>query len=157
MTTGLRRLRQGMEDEAPIHYEGLPLRPAFRMGARVGSVVLIVSGIAGMSRGDGTLLEAVGAAAGAVGVVLLILSWRFRLYEIIATDRWLILRCGPLRHRLGREDVAVGPARPASSWRRLYSDREAALASEAHGRRLLFPVDGHTELRRLTGDGEAPR
>jgi len=149
MTAQIRRLREGVDDEVPIHYEGMELRPIVRAGARIGGSAAAMLGILGMVRGAGTPLEPAGALLGALGVVVVILSWRFRRFEIVAGDRWLILRCGPVRHRFGRSDVAVGDVGPAGSWRRLYSDREVAMGHASSGRTLRFPINDVEELRRV--------
>ncbi|HHQ48921.1 MAG TPA: hypothetical protein ENK19_08585, partial [Acidobacteria bacterium] len=151
MTTALRRLRQGIDDEAPLHYEGMELRPAVRTGARLGGALAAGIGIFGMVRGAGALFEPVGALLGAVGVVVMILSWRFRLFEIVVGERWLILRCGPVRHRFGRSDVAVGPAWRATSWRRLFAEHEVVVTNHAHGVEYRCPIVDAEELRRVTG------
>ncbi len=152
MTAQIRRLREGIEDEAPLHYEGLPLRRPVRVAAWSGGILMVVLGVLGMTRGSGSALEPIGATLGALGVVLLILSWRFRLFEIIVGNRWLIVRCGPVRNRFGRSDVAVGEDRPADSWRRLYGGREATLSRFSHGPALVVPVNDLEGLRSVVSD-----
>jgi hypothetical protein len=81
-------------------------------------------------------------------VVLLILFWRFRLFEVVVGERWLIVRCGPVRHRFGRNDVSLGEDRPASSWRRLYGEREVTVRRLSHDSTLVIPVGDVDGLRR---------
>ena len=152
MTAQIRRLREGIEDEAPIHYEALPLKSGARGSALLAGGLAVIAGVAGMTRGSGTILEPAGALVGALGVVLLILSWRFRLFEIIVGGRWLIVRCGPVRHRFGRSDVILGEQGPASSWRRLYSGRQVTLSRFSAGRPLFIPVKDVEALRAVVGE-----
>jgi len=158
MTAGIRRLREGLDDEVPLHYEGLPLRAGVRIAAWAGGFGLVVTGILGMTRGGGTALEPVGAFLGALGVVSVVVPWRFRLHELIAGERWLIVRCGPIVHRFGRTDVEIGADGPASSWRRLYGGREVPLRALSHDSPLTVPVDDIGGLREVVarGSGDGP-
>ncbi len=155
MGAGIRRLREGVDDEAPLYYEGIPLRPAVRVAAWTSGALMTVVGIWWMTRG-GAFLEPAGTVLGAAGVVVIILSRRFRLLEIIVGDRWLIVRCGPVRRRFGRRDVELGPERTARSWRRLYGDREIQVRGFSHPAGIMVPVRDTAELRSLTGHRLAP-
>jgi len=148
MAPRIRTLREGIEDEAPIHYEGLPLRASVRRLVLPGGVTMVLLGLLGMIRGTGTVFEPAGAVLGALGVVALILSRRFRLFEIVVGDRWLIVRCGPIRHRFGRDDVSLGEDRPASSWRWLYGEREMTIGRLSNEPALAIPVADVDGLRR---------
>ncbi|NOZ94578.1 MAG: hypothetical protein GXP47_07565 [Acidobacteria bacterium] len=155
MGAGIRRLREGVDDEAPVYYEGIPLRPAVRAAAWSLGVLMTVVGIWWMAR-DGAFLEPAGTVLGAAGVVLLILSWRFRFLEIIVGDRWLVVQCGPVRRRFGRRDVELGPERPAGSWRRLYGDREIQVRGFSHPTGITVPIRDAAELQGLTGHPDPP-
>ncbi len=150
----LRRLRASELDELPRHYEGMVLRPAARLTGWLLALALVAWGVGAMVRGTGGWLEAAGAAAAAMGGVMLVALVRLRRYEIIVGDRWIRVGAGPLAHRFGRHGTRTGGCRPATSWRRLYASTQLVLRAPAGGPVLAVPVRDAAELEAVLVGGE---
>ncbi len=153
----LRSLRASDRDELPRHYEENRLRPGVRTAGWVLALVLVAWGVAAMVRQAGAWFEAAGAAAAAVGGMLLVALVRFRSHEVVVGDRWIRMGTGPLVHRVGRLDVRVGELRPARSWRRLYAPTEVEVEVPGWGVVLVVPsrdARGLGEAVREAGAGE---
>jgi hypothetical protein len=146
MSVDLRRLRGRDVDEAPHHYECVPLRSSVAILGWCLGPALACTGVTGMVLGAGSLLEVAGAAAAAASGVVIFALIRLKRFEITLGKRWLELALGPVRHRLGSDGVKVGEVRKACSWRRLYALEEIVLQLEAHGRATAVPSRRAHEL-----------
>lgn len=125
-------------EEIPHHFEAIPLARPVRLLGWPAGILGFVGGVTAMVALAGSWAELAGAAVASLGSLTVFGLIRFRRYEIVVGSRWVEAGTGPLRHSLGREGLVVGPAQPATSWRRLYTDREVPITS--YGRTVRVPT-----------------
>ncbi len=152
MERGLRKLRSSKIEDVPEFYEAVVLRPMITAAGWITGVVAIVGGVVLMAGGGAPWLENAGAAAGTVGALIVFGLLKFYRCELLLGKRWLMIRIGPVRHRLGLEAFESLHVRPARFWRRLFSHVEAELRLPSPNRALVFPTkDPETLQRELEG------
>ncbi len=135
------------ESEAPEHWEAAELRPALRAAGWALAVVGGVGGVLLMARGPGPL-EAVGVVAALLGIGAAFLVVRLRRFETVVGARWFEAGAGPFNRRVGRHGLGDLTVRPATSWRRLYADREVVVVIQHSGEELAVPSAEPEELLR---------
>ncbi len=142
-----------MEDEIPLHFEGVPLRPWLEFSGWPVALGCAAAGVVTAARAAGPAVEALGVLLVAVGSVLIAALVRCRRYETVITRRLVSGGAGPLRHRVPVGFIDRLQAREASSWRRLYAARELVVEIAYGGRRFVIPSADPEEL--VTAIGEA--
>jgi hypothetical protein len=134
------------DDEVPRHYEGVPLRPwILAVGWPVGAVCA-VGGVVLAGKVSVFAAELLGVLAAAIGGVTIVALLRCRRFEIVLGARLLTVGAGPLRRRVPVGLIDRVEERAATSWRRLYSDREVAAYLAVGDRVLVFPSGEPVEL-----------
>jgi hypothetical protein len=142
----LRVARERDEDEAPRHFEGVLLKTPVRVAGWVVGCCSTLGGIVLMVKMQGSVVELVGAAGAAAGVIALFLLVRCRRFETVLTEQWLMAGAGPLSHRVPRQLMGQARVRAATVWRRLYADREVVVEVPAGSRRVVLPSAEPEEL-----------
>ena len=132
-----RRTRE--QSEIPLHFEKMRLRTIIEAAGWLMAALLTTVGIALAVREASWSTEALGVVAAAVGGATMVGVVRCRYYETVVDRRYVTGRAGPLGDRLPVGMVAESTARPASSWRRLYADREVVLRTPGEDRELVVP------------------
>ncbi len=112
----------------------------------------MILGTGGMVVGEGTPLEAAGAAVAALGIVALVGAVRCRRWTISIGAEWILSENGPFRRAIPRRSVEGVAVRPATGLRRLYARREAVLALPASGHRFVLPSQEPEVLVAVLGD-----
>ena len=127
------------KDDIPLHFEGVRLRPAVEGGGWLIAAVLTVGGVGLAATAGGWAAEAFGVAAAGIGGAGLVGLVRCRQFETVLNRRFLSGAAGPLRGRLPVGFIEGVAIRAATSWRRLYSDREVVVETPSHIRTLVVP------------------
>jgi hypothetical protein len=137
------------EDEIPIHFEGMPLRISIQAFGWPLALVCAVGGVILAGRAPVFALELSGAIAAAMGGVMIVALVRCRRFEIVLGARLLTVGAGPLLRRIPVGLIDRTEERAATSWRRVYADRELVLQLRAGTREVVFPCDQPEELRSM--------
>jgi len=127
------------DDEVPLHFEGVPLKPWVQAVGWPLGVVCAVGGVALAGRASEFGAELFGVVAAALGGVMIVALVRCRRFEIVLGARLLTVGAGPLLRRVPVGLIDRVEERAAASWRGLYSDREVAASLTVGGRVLVFP------------------
>ncbi len=127
------------KDDIPLHFEGARLRPAVEGGGWLIAVVLTAGGVGLAATAGGWAVEAFGVVAAGIGGAALVGLIRCRQFETVVNRRFLRGAAGPLRGRLPVGFIEGVAVRAATSWRRLYSDREVVVETPSHVRTLVVP------------------
>jgi hypothetical protein len=141
----LRELREQEREDAPRHFEGVPLRSGVRGlvwligGALAGSGVLLIIMTSGSD------LEPLASAMTCVGGLALLTVARCRRAETVLGKRWLKIKTGPFAKRIAIDLITTISARPATRWRRLYCDNEVAL-DLGTGEQIALPSRNPEEM-----------
>jgi hypothetical protein len=145
------------KDELPIHFEGLGLKPALGLVGWPLGVLGAFAGTALVAAGSSFALEILGVlVAGCCGLILVALL-RCRRFEIVLGTRMLMVAAGPIRRRVPVGYIETMEIRRASSWRRLYADRELALGLRVGTESVVFPSEEPEELIRAVESEQAER
>ncbi|MCP4896412.1 MAG: hypothetical protein GY906_05500 [bacterium] len=142
----LRIAREDDREEIPIHFEGVPLKPAIRLAAWPSSLVCAIGGIALMVMRPGWVIEVGAALVAAIGVVLITALVRCRRYEMVVGEKWFFSTLGPFKRHIPLQLVEGAFERPAESWRRLFADRELVLQVPVGTGEDPFPTRDPGEL-----------
>jgi hypothetical protein len=143
------RKRSLQDDEIPLHFEGMYLKTWIQVIGWPFAMICVIGGVTVAGNASGFAAELSGAAAAAIGGVLIVALVRCRRFEIVLGARVLTVGAGPLLRRVpvGLIDrVAEGTA---TSWRRLYADGELVLRLAAGSREIVFPCQQPDELRSM--------
>lgn len=126
-------------DEVSLHYEGLRLRQwiVWAGWPLALAVALTGAGLVGVLRNP--LADVVGLLLAVVGGLAIAGLARCRSFEIVIGTRLVTTIAGPLQRRVPVGVLEHRELRPASSWRRLYADRELVLDLPAHGETFILP------------------
>jgi hypothetical protein len=120
------------DHEVPLHYEGISLKTwTLVVGWPLG-LVSAVGGVVLAGKASGFAVELIGVIAAAL--------------EIVLGARLLTVGAGPLLRRVPVGLIDRVEERAATSWRRLYSDRELAANLTVGDRVLVFPSDEPQEV-----------
>jgi hypothetical protein len=134
------------DHEVPLHYEGISLKTwTLVVGWPLG-LVSAVGGVVLAGKASGFAVELIGVIAAALGGVLIVALLRCRRFEIVLGARLLTVGAGPLLRRVPVGLIDRVEERAATSWRRLYSDRELAANLTVGDRVLVFPSDEPQEV-----------
>jgi len=147
----LRRALADDDVEVPDHFEGVPLKGIVRLVGWLAGSFLAAGGIALMVLAAGSAVEALGAVCAATGTIALAAVIRCRRYETQIGRRWITIGAGPLTRRIRRDLVAEHLERPATSWRKLYTDHEVVLTLSVGEHRHIVPTRDPEELRKTLG------
>lgn len=139
------------EDDIPLHYEGVLLKRWVQVAGWPLGVACAVIGVVVAGRGSAFASEVIGVVAAAMGGILIVALLRCRRFEIVLGPRLLTVGAGPLLRRVPVGLVEGLDESTATSWRRLYSDREVAVRLTVADRFLIFPSDDPDELRTALG------
>jgi hypothetical protein len=129
------------ENEIPLHFEGIPLRWWIQTAGWPLGLACAVGGVIVAGKAQVFAVELLGAVAAALGGVMIVALVRCRRFEIVLGARLLTVGAGPLLRRVPVGLVDTVKERAATSWRRLYSDRELALHLTAGSREVIFPCN----------------
>jgi hypothetical protein len=135
------------DGDLPLHFEAAPLKPAV---VAVGWPVAILACAAGVllyARAGSTVVEAAASLLALVGVSLVGGLARCRRYEITLGKRMIELRAGPFRRILPVGTVDAAKAGSATSWRRVFADRELELTLSVSAQKTIVPSNNPDELR----------
>jgi hypothetical protein len=144
------------KDQIPRHYHRVNLKARVMLVGWPLSLALGAGGVALASLSRVLAAEGVGmvlAAAGGVGIVGLI---RCRRFEAVVTARTLETAAGPFRRRVPLAFIDAVTEVPASSWRRLYTDREIRVRLHAGGRAVVVPSTGDGVLLDVLAGTDSP-
>jgi hypothetical protein len=120
-------IRISRRQSIPEHYEAIPLRPAVRALGWSSSSLGIIGGLALAGLAEGGLAEIAGPVVVVLGGVVLAATWQCRLYEVTRGTARIEIGTGPFRDTLATGAMESVAHRPASGWRRCFSDREVVL------------------------------
>ncbi len=140
-------VRIRLDRDLPRHFEASPLKPRVKVVGWLLAVVLCFAGIAAFVGAGSMTVEAAAAVLTLAGGSLAVGLFRCRRYEITVGERMIELRLGPFRSILPAGCVSAASALPATSWRRLFADRELQLELSIGSRRLVVPARDEDELR----------
>jgi len=140
-------VRISRDQDLPLHFEAVALRAPLKVVGWPVGVLTIVAGLTLAGRAGGPLAEAVGAALALVGGTLVVALIRCRRFEVTVGRKLMELRLGPFRRTLPAGSIEAVRVRPATSWRRLFADREAVLRSGIDSRPVILPTGEPEELR----------
>lgn len=137
------------EDEIPLHFEGMYLRAWVKIVGWPLALACAMGGVMVAGKAPGLAVEMAGAIAAATGGVAIVALVRCRRFEIVLGERLLTVGAGPLLRRVPVGLIDRVEERIATSWRRLYADRELALDLSAGTRDIVFPCNQTEELRSM--------
>jgi hypothetical protein len=120
-------IRISRTQSIPEHYESMPLRPPARVLGWSFAVLAIAGGLVVAAVGDGLVAELLGPVVVTVGGVALAAVWQCRKYELTIGTARIETGTGPFRDTLAAGAVASTARRPATAWRKLFSDEEVVL------------------------------
>ncbi len=146
MPVRIRSARAEERVEAPVLWQGCPLRRGVTLGGRVGGAALAAAGVAAMVAGAGGALELVGAAAATAGVVALAASFRCRRLEVALGRERLRVELGPFRRTLAVGLLGSPEVAGSSGWRRWFAGHEVRVEVLASGEVLRIPSREPEEL-----------
>ena len=110
------------------------------------AAVGVVGGTYLVAAGGSFRLEILGVlVAGCCGLALVGLL-RCRRFETVLGTRMLMVAAGPIRRRVPVGYIEGLEWRSASSWRRLYSERELVMQLRVGNRPVVLPCDRPEEL-----------
>ena len=132
--------------DLPLYYEASSLKAHVNVAGWVVGVLATAAGIAGFSRAESTVVEAVAVLLVLIGGTLVVALIRCRRYEVTIGKRMIELRIGPSRRTLPAGCVETATVRRASSWRRLYAPRELVLSLSVDTRSLIVPTHDPDDL-----------
>lgn len=135
-----RRGGAGERADIPLHFESVPLRPPVVAVGWPAAVVGAAGGIALAVIGQDSAAELVGAVLAAAAGVAMIGLVRCRRFDVVVGRKWLQGVAGPIRNRVPVALIEELKGRPATGWRRLYSDTELAIATGRGGSELAMPT-----------------
>ncbi len=125
--------------DIPLHFEVVRLRSVIEASGWLAAVILTTMGIGLAVDAGGWVVESLGVVtAGSAGVAIVGLV-RCRRFETVVNRRFVSGRAGPLVGRLPLGMVVETAARAATSWRRLYCDREVVLHGPGGDQTLTLP------------------
>lgn len=134
------------DDEVPRHYEGVPVKPwVLVIGWPLG-LACAVGGVVLAGKASVFAVEMIGVIAAALGGVTIVALLRCRRFEIVLGARLLTVGAGPLLRRVPVGLIDGVEERAASSWRRLYADREVAAHLTVGDRVMIFPSNDPQEV-----------
>ncbi len=139
MPVAIRSARASDRAEVPQHWEACRLRTGWWLLGLGGGLVAALAGIAGMVLGEGSWMEALGAALAAVGGLVAVAAFRCRRWTVSVGREWVRSELGPFVRTLPRRGIASVSVRPASGFRRLYAQREVAITLAAGSHRFRVP------------------
>ena len=141
----LRAARAQDREEIPLHHEGLVLKTRVAVTSWILALAAAGGGIGVMILKAGAGTEVVGAIVAALGGVSLVALVRCRRHESTISPKWLQIGAGPLSQKVPLELIETIRSQPASSWRRVFADRELVLRLSV-GREVVFPCRETEEL-----------
>lgn len=142
----LRVAREDDREELPIHFEGVPLKRTLKIGGWPLAGLGTVAGIATMAARPGIAIEVFAAVIAAAGVIAVTGLYRCRRFELVVGEKWVFTTLGPFKRHLPLQLIEGASERPATSWRRLYSDREVVLRVPVGSGEDPFPSRAPSEL-----------
>jgi hypothetical protein len=141
--------RRSAKNEIPEHYERLRLAAGPRLGLRAAAVLLVAAALAaGLAPHGSTLLSLAGGALALLAAAAVVAAIRLTACEVIVTRISLKVGFGPFGAAYPVWGVRPGTARPATGWRRLYAQREVAVAIDdpRGGHAIAVPSSETDEL-----------
>lgn len=138
------RVRDRSADDLPRHYEAVRLNPRAAAAGWLAAVLLLAGAVGLPYLAPGGGARAAAGVMGTAAVLLLFGLVRCRCHEVSVGSTWLEIRLGPFHRKPPLGLLTAARARVATSWRRLYADREVVL--ELAGERLLVPSRDPEEL-----------
>jgi hypothetical protein len=139
------------DDEVPLYFEGIPLKTWALVAGWPLGLACAVGGVALAARASGFAAELSGVVAAALGSVMIVALLRCRRFEIVVGARLLTVGAGPVLRRVPVGLIDRVEDRAATSWRRLYSDRELVLGLTAGDRVMVFPSNDQQEFMAAVG------
>ncbi len=140
------------KEDIPHHFESVTVRGWILVVGSMMAVSSIVVGVATAAGARWLLIESLGVALAGFGGVVALLLIRCRRVETVVTKRLLIVSAGPLRRRVPVGFIEGCESRPATSWRKLFADRELFLRVGHDGRDVVVPTVDPVELASAMGD-----
>ena len=131
----------------PLHFDASPLKSWVDFVGWPTALFLCTSGVIVFVRAGSMAVEAAAALLILIGGSLVVALVRCRRYEISISDRLVELRAGPFRRSLPVGCVDAAVAGPATSWRRLFADRELEMTLSVETRTVVVPTRDEDELR----------
>jgi hypothetical protein len=141
------RLRIVRDGDLPLHFEAMPLRTPVLAVGWPAAVLACAAGVGLFVQSTSMTGEALAASLVLVGCSILVALVRCRRYEITVGQRMIDLRVGPFRRILPVGTVEALKAGPATSWRRLFADRELELTLSVNAQKAIVPTNNPDELR----------
>jgi hypothetical protein len=134
-------------DEIPLHFEGLRLRRRIVLAGWPLALAAALAGVtlAGLARDP--LVKTVGLLLGVLAALLIAGLARCRRCEIVVSGRTVTTSVGPLRRQAPVGWLESGGIRRATSWRRLYADRELVFELPDHEQSFILPTAEPEALR----------
>ena len=133
-------------DELPLHFEGVLLKPVIRYAGWPVTAAGMAVGTYLVGTSETVPMEVLGVlTAGWCGLLLVALI-RCRRFETVLGTRMLMMGAGPFKRRLPIGYIENLEPRNATSWRRLYSDRELVLHLRVGDRPIVVPSDHPEDL-----------
>ena len=139
-------VRISRDQDLPLHFEAVALRARLKVVGWPVGLVAIVAGVTLVGRVGSPLAEAVGVVLAMVGGTLVVALIRCRRFEVTVGRKLVELRLGPFRRTLPAGGIQAARVRPATSWRRLFADREAVLRLGIDSRPVIVPTEESEEL-----------
>ena len=134
------------DDEVPLHFEGISLKPWVLVVGWPLGLVCAVEGVVLAGRASGFAVELIGVIAAGLGGLTIVALLRCRRFEIVLGARLLTVGAGPLLRRVPVGLIDSVQERTAASWRRLYSDRELVVRLTVGDRVMVFPSNDPQEF-----------
>jgi len=134
-------------DELPLHFEGFQLRRRLVVAGWPLAVAVAGLGVTLAGTARDPLVSATGLVLGVLGAMLIAGLVRCRRCEIVVGHRTVTTTVGPLRRRVPVGLTEDRSLRSATSWRRLYADRELVLELPDRGEAVVLPTAEPEALR----------
>jgi hypothetical protein len=151
MMVHLRVARSDSREELPLHFEGVPLKSSVKRFGWPAAVLLVALGLVVMVARPGFAFEVCGALVAATGAIVVTGLVRCRRYELVVGEKWFLASAGPMKRHIPVQLIAGVSERPATSWRRLYADREVVVSMPVGEQNEAFPSREVAELFRALG------
>jgi hypothetical protein len=120
-------IRVARQQSIPEHYESIPLRPPVRALGWGAAWLAIAGGLVIAAVAEGLVAELLGPLVVTLGGVLLAAVWKCGRYELTLGTARIELGTGPFRDTLATGAVESTRRRPATAWRKLFTDEEVVL------------------------------
>jgi hypothetical protein len=127
-------------DQLPLYFEGLRLK---RWLAASGWPLAVVGAVVGVTLAGtvrSPLADGAGLVLGVASALVVAGLLRCRRCEIVIGPSLLTFGAGPFRRRVPAAWLEHGQLRPATSWRRLYADRELLFELPDHEGSFILPT-----------------